>query len=244
MKDDVSLSVFMKEHASGEAIRGVKKALTASPVIERFESFSGDETLKRFEASFPELSRLPGEIDANPFPATFDVKLKKSCPPDAARKLCSDLEKMKEVGEVYYKPEIYRRLSVVTRAFRMSAIVFGGALLLAALFSISNVIRVSVSEYRDEIELMAFSGVSPTFIKGTYILSGIFHGLAGAAVAVFFLALLYGLVFRSLFAEAAHFFPILRVSFLSPAIVFFLFLLGLAIGWIGSALALRKLIKV
>jgi cell division transport system permease protein len=244
VKDDVSLSVFMKDQASADAIRSVRTTLAASPIIERFESFSGDQTLKRFEASFPELSRLPQEIDANPFPATFDIKLKKRCPPDAARKLCSELEKMKGVDEVYYRPQIYQKIAAVTRAFRVSAVVFGGVLLLAALFSISNVIRVSVSEYRDEIELMSFSGVSPAFIKGTYILSGIFQGLAGAAVAILVLALVYGFFFRSFFVEAALFFPFLRVSFLSPALVLLLLLMGLAIGWIGSAFALRKLIRL
>ena len=144
---------------------------------------------------------------------------------------------------MYYSEELRNRVAAVTRTFRASALVFGLVLFVAALVTTSNAVSVSISEHRDEITIMELSGATPTFIKGTYILEGIFQGFLGSILALLLLTFSYFSFFKRLFSGAAFFLNFLKISFLSPFGILALLLLGLAIGWIGSVLALRKFIR-
>ena len=62
-------------------------------------------------------------------------------------------------------------------------------LLIASMLLIANTIRLSIFSRRREIEVMKLVGATNWFVRGPFMLEGLFCGLAGAVLAVLFLVL-------------------------------------------------------
>jgi cell division transport system permease protein len=64
-----------------------------------------------------------------------------------------------------------------------------GVLMVAAIFTIASIIRLTAYLYRDEIGIMRLVGATELFIRGPFYVEGMLQGLLGGAAAV---AGLYG----------------------------------------------------
>ena len=60
-------------------------------------------------------------------------------------------------------------------------------LLIASVLLIANTIRLSIFSRRREIEVMKLVGATNWFVRGPFMLEGLFCGVAGSVLAIFFL---------------------------------------------------------
>jgi cell division transport system permease protein len=116
-------------------------------------------------------------------------------------------------------------------------------LLVAATLLIANTIRLSIFSRRREIEVMKLVGATNWFVRGPFMLEGLFCGLAGSLLAVFFLVL-----GKEVALPAIHF-PHLSgdedVQALSFSLTALILLgMGLGLGALGSGLTLRRFLRV
>jgi len=121
-------------------------------------------------------------------------------------------------------------------------ILAAGVLLIASVLLISNTIRLSIFSRRREIEVMKLVGATNWFVRGPFMLEGVFCGLAGAFLAIFFLvigkaALLPAIVPRLTNDPDVH-------SWGFPLISLVILLFGLGVGAFGSGITMRRFLKV
>jgi cell division transport system permease protein len=112
-------------------------------------------------------------------------------------------------------------------------------LILAAAFTITNVVRLALFARRDEIEIMELVGAPISFIRGPFICEGILQGTAGAVLALAALRLAFSVSRGSLDtlaqlagANAAVFLPFSTVALLLVG--------GGLVGCVGSLFAIRR----
>lgn len=125
------------------------------------------------------------------------------------------------------------------------AIILVAMLVLVSVFIISNTIKIATFTRREEIAVLRMCGASNWFIRWPFLVEGVLLGLVGAVLAYLAEWGIYGLIQRAM-ENSGILSIITTVPFSQLAyIVMLVFLVvGFAIGAGGSALAIRKFLKV
>jgi len=179
------VSVFLDPGASPETIDAVGAALGGSEHFAARRFVSKDEALARFRTYFPNLSGIAGQLDENPFPASFECDV----PPDVVRSPAFQREAaavrvLPGVEQVQFDWEWVERLKRLINLVNIAGVVAGGLLAIAAAFTIANVIRLTMMLYREEIEIMRLVGATERIIRGPFLIEGVLQGLLGAGAAI------------------------------------------------------------
>ena len=131
----------------------------------------------------------------------------------------------------------------MTNYLRYIGIALIALLVFIALVFINNTIRLAIMARRKEIAIMRLVGASNGFIRGPFLMEGALHAVIGAALAIGCIELLRRLALPKLQSSLA-FLPIEVSNEMFMMIYVVLLVAGLVIGLIGSALAMRRYLKV
>jgi cell division transport system permease protein len=115
-------------------------------------------------------------------------------------------------------------------------------LLISSTLLVANTIRLSIFARRREIEVMKLVGATNWFVRGPFMLEGLFCGLAGSILAVLFLVLGKAIALPSILPHLSGDSDVKAFAF--PLIALILIGMGLALGAIGSGLTIRRFLKV
>jgi cell division transport system permease protein len=195
----VSVTFFLADGLETHIRDSLLNRLRDDPAVESVAVVSREEALERFRTLFRDLRTLPDDLGENPFPASLEVALRGGRQsPDEVRRLVGAFEKAPGVQEVQYDLLWIERLSTAARLVRGVGALLGGILVLAGVFTISNVIRLTVYARQDELDIMRLVGATRGYVKGPFVVEGMLQGGLGGLVAV---GLLW-LAFRVLATEA------------------------------------------
>jgi len=115
-----------------------------------------------------------------------------------------------------------------------------GILLVASVLLIANTIRLSIFSRRREIEVMKLVGATNWFVRGPFMLEGLFCGLAGSVLAVVFLTLGKVIVLPQIHLSGDQ--DVKALAF--PLISLILLGIGLGLGALGSGLTIRRFLRI
>jgi cell division transport system permease protein len=223
--------------ATSSQINAVRAKLDADPRVKKAEFISKQRALEIMEKEQPELVE---NLIANPLPHSFTVTPVKGeytkaiaqtfTPPPAG------------VEKATFGEKTANRVLKAARVIKGSFLLAGLILIIASAMLIANTIRLSIFARRREIEVMKLVGASNWFVRGPFVLEGIICGLVGSVLAVLLLVLGKELAlpqiipsFRAEDGVQAWPFPLLAAI---------LILLGLTLGAAGSAVTLRRFLRV
>jgi cell division transport system permease protein len=192
------VNVYLDADATPQQIAAVDRWLASHREFARRQFVSKDEAMRRFRLSFANLSDVVGQLDENPFPASFECEV----PPAVVQSpgfahAAGELRAVAAVEQVQFDWEWVAKLKKLINLVNLAGIVAGGLLAVAAAFTIANVIRLTMMLYREEIDIMRLVGATERMIRGPFLIEGVLQGLIGAGVAV-------GLLFGG-FVAARHF---------------------------------------
>ena len=213
--------------------------LKDDPAVDGVEIVSREQALERFRALFHDLRSLPEDLQDNPFPASVEVTVRADhqSPADVQR-LVHDYERSPGVEEAQYDLLWIERLSTAVRLVRGLGAFLGGILVLAGVFTISNVIRLTVYARQDELDIMRLVGATRAYVTGPFVVEGMIQGALGGALSV---ALLW-VAFRMLARDALAASDLLgrAVVFLPSEVCVLIVLGGMAVGVVGSLISLGR----
>ena len=87
------------------------------------------------------------------------------------------------VREIQYDLLWIERLATGVRLVRGVGAFLGGILVLAGVFTISNVIRLTIYAREDELDIMRLVGATRAYVKGPFVAEGMIQGGLGGLVA-------------------------------------------------------------
>lgn len=233
-------SIYLQDAASPAEREAVTRAIRAHNGVAGVDFVSKPEALNRFTRDFPDLAAAARTSPSNPFPASLEVKLR-SAAVDAAglERLARTLARMPGVTDVRYDRRWLERLAATATAVRWTGLALSAVLILAAAFTITNVVRLALFARRGEIEIMELVGAPLSFIRGPFICEGILQGAAGGVAALIVLRIAFSASRGSLDtlaqlagADAAAFLPVSTIALLLAG--------GAAVGCVGSLMAIRR----
>jgi cell division transport system permease protein len=218
----------------------LEQRLREDPAVLTEEFVSRQEAVGRFQHLFKDLAALPEDLGENPFPASIEVTLRGTHQSRTdVERLVRDHGHAPGVQEVNYDVIWIERLAAAARVIRGVGFFLGGILVLAGVFTISNVIRLTVYAREDELDIMRLVGATPSYIKGPFLVEGMLQGALGglAAVALLHTALL---AFARDVAAASDL--VGRASAgLPPGLALVLVVGGMVAGLAGSLVSLGRL---
>lgn len=226
-------SVLDKQQALSQvrALPGVKEAAYVSK----------EDALERLREQFQEQKDiLEGLEENNPLRDSIEVRATET---ELVEGLTREIGKIDGVSAVDYGQETVEKLLKVTRAVRIGGLALVVLLLVATVLTISNTIRLAVYARRREISIMKLVGATDWFIRRPFMLEGIFLGGIGSLAAM----LTTGYGYRRLavfFYENVPFLPIVPPQYIVANLTLGLLLLGCVLGGVGSAVSLRRFLRV
>ena len=254
VEDRVTIQAFLADDADQGAVDALKSKVTTWENIESVRYKSKEEALQEYRETMSNrnaadaVAALDGE---NPVPASLVIKL--TDPQEVentATKLIAD-EDFKKVADdkddigasVQYGRETVERLFSVTNYIRIGAIVLVGLLTFVAFVFINNTIRLAISARRREIAIERLVGASNAFIRGPFIAEGVLEALVGSLLAILSLHFGMGALLPRLenSLQFLSFTLPLRVTLQTYGV---LVAIGLILGTFGSAVAMRRYLKV
>ncbi len=254
VEDRVTIQAFLADEAEQSAVDAYQQKISSWENVESVSYKSKDEALKEYRETMSSrnaedaVEALDGE---NPVPASLVIKLDDPKQVETtANRIIEDAEfapiadRPENPGSsVQYGKETVDRLFSVTNYIRIGAAVLIVLLIFVAFVFINNTIRLAISARRREIAIMRLVGASNSFIRGPFVAEGAIEALLGAIFAIIALQVGWGLLKPQL-SNSLQF-----LSFeLSPTVVVGVYVslvvAGVIIGLLGSAIAMRRYLKV
>jgi cell division transport system permease protein len=235
----VQVTFYLTDGLEAPVRESLVGRLQDDPAVESVEVITRDQALERFRALFRDLQTLPDDLGENPFPASVEATLRPGREsPEEVQRLVAAFEKAPGVEEVQYDLLWIQRLATAIRLVRGVGALLGGILVLAGVFTISNVIRLTVYARQDELDIMRLVGATRAYVKGPFVVEGLIQGGLGGLISV---GLLWA-AFRVLARDALAASDLLgrAVVFLPLDVCVFIVLGGMAVGVVGSLLSLGR----
>lgn len=240
--ESAEMSVYMRDEATPEQVKMVDDLIVQSGLATERIYLSKDQAAARFRDDFPDMAGAAGQLESNPFPASFEVQLKPEVRQagEAVDALATTLSGVPGVADVRYDRRWLTQLNAVVRFVRGIGLVIIGMLAVASALTVANVVRLAAAARRDEIHIMQLVGAPFAYVRGPFIVEGVLQGGAGALVAVLMLWGLFVAVrmrYGQLMTDVLGGSPL---TFLSPAFGVVIIGGGMLLGCIGGLIVARK----
>ncbi len=239
----LSMSIYFKEEPERVVLENIKKELLHFPGVTIKRFISKDDAMESIKGQLGDKAGLLDGLKVNPLPASLEIILSRDKNGDSSPyQLKTMLERIDSVDEVQYSQEWIERFQAIMEAIKLIGIIFGGLLFLAALFIITNTIKLTIYSRKDEIEILKLVGATNRFVKTPFLIEGSIQGFLGGSVAIIILFLSYITVITRLDLRVG--FTSLDIVFLSPQFILLLLIMSIITGFIGSTISLGRFFRI
>jgi cell division transport system permease protein len=235
----VQVTFYLSDGIDSKVEQSLDDRLRQDPAVESVEFVGRDEALRRFRGLFKDLRDLPEDLGENPFPASIEATIRPDHhTPEEIERFVHAHDKAPGVEEVQYDLLWIQRLTTAVKLVRGVGAVLGGILTLAGIFTISNVIKLTVYARQDELDIMRLVGATQAYVRGPFVVEGMLQGGLGGLLSVGLLWVAFQILARNaleasdLMGRAAVFLP----KDLCWAVV----LGGMLVGVAGSVVSLGR----
>jgi len=241
LENQVEMTVYLKDGLTTDQVMGIGKYLKAQPGMKEIKFTNKDQAMKDFRERMGDQQGLLDAINGNPLPASYQMSFQM---PEQLKTAAEVVAKYQGVETVQYGKDIIEQLYKVAQVIRLSGIVLIIFLAGAELFIISNTIRLTVFARRREIQIMKYVGASNGFIRWPFLFEGMVIGFLGSGFASLILWEGYKTVVSEMAAAGLVFIPMIPLWPFMGYTTLIILAAGIVIGVMGSAISLRKYMKV
>ncbi len=225
------VTVWMQPTASQSEIDSVKTQLTSMPIVKDCQYFTQAQDYQQAKTLLPadEWSVLTPSATPSSFRCVPSV-------PTDAFTVQSTFANQPGVYQVTAPEQQIRQMNHAIRILQIVFLALAAVLLLSATVLILNTIRMAIFSRRREVSVMKLVGATNWFIRVPFITEGFIQGLLGSAVAI-------------LAVTALHtWYPLHNEFALNSAALVgtntVVLVVGVVIGSVGSAIAIRRFLDV
>jgi cell division transport system permease protein len=241
VKRELVVKVYFQRNATARQKNDVATKLQQSPYVATggIKYISKEQALAIMKRRFP---KLVENAPSNPFPDSLEVSPNRA---ENVDKLYNSIvlpHKPPGVELVNDGKKTSHRILQVAHVIEVGFTLATMVLLGAAILLISNTIRLSIFSRRREIEVMKLVGATNWFVRGPFMLEGLFCGLAGSILAVGLLVICRAVALPLIVPHLNGDSDVKALAF--PLTALILIGMGLGLGAIGSGLTIRRFLKV
>ena len=246
IEKDLTIVIFLNNDTTEEDVETVEQRLRKIPNVDKksitFESKQEVKEDMQKESEVFDTVLDEWDDSESPLKDTFQVKVKNVENISATAK---KIEKIDQVNTVRYGEGMVDKM--ITAFSSIEKVTYGIviALVVVTVFLIINTIKLTISARRREIGIMRLVGASNFTIKTPFIIEGMILGLLGSIVPIIFTTYGY-LAFYNHF-DGYLFTQLIQLIKPEPFIYStagIVIIIGILVGMVGSASAVRKYLKI
>ncbi|MEE0683341.1 MAG: permease-like cell division protein FtsX [Bacilli bacterium] len=246
IEKDLTIVIFLNNDVTEEDVTSVEQRLKKIPNVDKksitFESKQEVKEDMQKESEVFDTVLDEWNDSESPLKDTFQVKVKNVENISATAK---KIEKIDQVNTVRYGEGMVDKM--ITAFSSIEKVTYGIviALVVVTVFLIINTIKLTISARRREIGIMRLVGASNFTIKTPFIIEGMILGLLGSIVPIIFTTYGY-LAFYNHF-DGYLFTQLIQLIKPEPFIYStagIVVIIGILVGMVGSAGAVRKYLKI
>lgn len=244
IESDVTIVAFLDSNISSEKRDAFEILIKKNANIETYEYKSKAQVKEEMQKENETFSAVLAEWDDinNPLKDTYTIKV------NNVKKIgttAEEIEKIDGVSSVQYGEGLVEKLVGVFDAIEKIAVVAAVALIVVTVFLIINTIKLTIFSRKREISIMRLVGASNNRIKLPFVIEGIILGIIGSIIPI--LVVVFGYTAMYDYFGGQLFSPIIKLIEPMPFVVetsIIILVIGMVVGMIGSARAVRRYIKV
>ena len=241
LESQVQVSVYLKDDINEEDLADTKKILESVEGVQKVNYITRDEAMRNFKDRLGDQQFLLDALDnTNPLPNLFTVVVSA---PEQVKSVADAAQTLFTVESVSYSQDIINHIFNLTHLIRIIGVALIILLLGAAIFIISNTIRLTVFARRKEIAIMKYVGATDWFIRWPFLLEGIVLGFIGGGIAAALLIVIYAQISQEIY-NAMAFFPLIPQYPFINYVVLVVLISGIIIGAAGSIISLKRFLRV
>lgn len=236
------VEITMEIGATGQQLAAVDAALTGNSAVKDFQRCTPEQNLESFKANMGNSDLFEGFAAEN-MPYTYTVRLTDPALGESFQAQLSGVPGVRKVSLELTVMQFLSRAIVWVNYATLAAFV---VLSIISFFIISNMVRVAVFARGEEISIMKYVGATNWYIRVPYIIEGGLVGLAGALIAWLVILVGYDRLYSLLMAgtQPTDVLAMLSSTEISRLIIGINLLIGSGVGAFGSAISVRRHIRV
>lgn len=238
------LQAFINDTATQDDINYMEDEIKQISGVRDVKYIDKDEAYEDAKEVFKDQSYfLEGMDKIKPFPASFVVRFENI---NESKQIEEEVSKIDGIYKVKYNETTVNAIITISKIANIFIPAIGVVMLVVSMFIISNTIKLAVYSNKREIFIMRYIGATNKFIKKPFIIEGAVIGLTSAIISFIIISIAYVLLYARLpkIGTSLGVFGFLAYSKLWYQILGIYLILGLFIGVFGSAMAIKKYLKV
>ena len=244
IEKDLTIVVFLDRDADANDIKDVKRELDKISNVEKITFISKDEVKEQMREESEVFAKVLDGYDEgeSPLKDTYQVKVKEI---EKIKVTADRIKKIDSVSVVRYGEGMVEKL--VSAFTSIKNVTYGVviALIVVTVFLIVNTIKLTISARKREIGIMRLVGASNFTIKTPFIIEGMILGVLGSIIPVIFTTYGYMAFYKHfdgyLFSQLIVLIKPEPFIYTTSLIVI---IIGILVGMIGSASAVKKYLKI
>ncbi len=242
IEDELSIVIYLDSGLSEDKINNIKIDINSQSNVDECLFKSKDEWKLEMKDYSESYGTILDYLDDNPLLDSFQVKVYDI---DDIHKTAEYIKSIEGVKEVKYGEEMVETVISTFDIVEKIVIIVVIALILVTAFLISNTIKLTIINRRNEIEIMRLVGASNTSIKLPFVIEGFIIGIIGSIIPICITIYGYVILFTKMGGEL---FSNLIILIKPYNFVFYvsivLVIIGALVGMYGSLKAVRKHLKI
>lgn len=241
VESGVEIKVFLKSNVTNDQMSQIESEAKSSEGVASISFESKQQALENFKKQLGNNQDLVAGIDPNKvMPESYVIKFKGAKYVDS---VVQKLKGMQGIDEIKDGREYIDKLVKITNFIKTLGIALMIILLIVAIFLISNTIKLTVIARRREIGIMKYIGATNWFIRWPFVVEGVFLGLLGALVSGCVVGYGYTLAADAV-AKNLVIINLMNPADIIPTMLFMFIVVGVGLGFAGSAVSMRKFLNV
>ncbi|MCS6857457.1 MAG: permease-like cell division protein FtsX [Sandaracinaceae bacterium] len=236
-----NVAVFLKDGVSQEEITQLQTSIESVSGVRHVKYLSSAQVREAFfsnEASKDGLEGLPPEA----FSPLIEIEIEEDGRSFTVQQLAEKLKRFEIVEAVESHESWQSEVRAIASIINRLAIAALGLALVGIAFFISNVMKLTLSSRKDEIEILRLCGASDGFIQAPFLIEGASYGFLASWISVTITWFLKNLADRE-FDRVFDFIGV-RLVFLDPWMIAAFIVIVTAICTVASAFSLRRYLHV
>lgn len=244
IEKDLTIVVFLDREVTDKEIDEIKEELDDIENIDSYEFQSRVEVKEEIQSQSDVFNAVLENWDdeESPLKDTFQIKVKDV---EQIKHTADKIKAIKHVSVVRYGEGMVDKLVSAFDSIEKVTYIVVIALILVTVFLIINTIKLTIDNRKVSIGIMRVVGASNLAVKAPFVIEGMILGLLGSIIPIIFTTYGY-LAFYNHF-DGYLFSELIKLIKPEPFIYTtsgMIVIIGVLVGMIGSASAVRKYLKI
>lgn len=185
LAERVEVVAFVLRGTPTETVSQATQDITAFPEVLELRFVTEEQALARARRELVEFREAYRDLEVNPLPASFEIRLKPEFRDAAhAQAVAERLRGFPFIEDVRYGRDWVERLDKLRTMAAVVGLVIGFAFAAVAIVIIGVTIRITVLQRAKEISIMRLVGATNSYIRGPFLIEGAIKGILGGVLAI------------------------------------------------------------